>query len=164
MALLPRPRYRRAFEPGCSNGALTVLLAERCDSLLATDISAGALAAAARRGLPPHVLLEQRALPSEWPAGHFDVIVLSEVGYYLDRPDLEQLVARTGDSLEPGGHLVAVHWRPAVDDYPTDAATVHDALRANPQLDRLATYEDRFVLAEVFGRGPAAALDPPEPT
>ena len=33
LALLPRPRYRNAFEPGCANGELTAELATRCDAL-----------------------------------------------------------------------------------------------------------------------------------
>ena len=163
MAVLPRRHYRRAFEPGCSNGALTVLLAERCSTLLATDISAGALEAASRRGLPPHVTLERRALPTEWPPGRFDLIVLSEVGYYFDPPDLDRVVAQAATSLEDGGHLVAVHWRPQVDEYPTDATAVHRALRASPAFDTLASYDDRFVAVEVLGRGPTAAIEPPEP-
>ena len=31
LALLPRERYGAAFEPGCSIGVLTALLAPRCD-------------------------------------------------------------------------------------------------------------------------------------
>ena len=39
LAVLPRARYRTAFEVGCSIGVLTQRLAERCDSLLAVDCS-----------------------------------------------------------------------------------------------------------------------------
>ena len=39
MALLPYPRYRHAFEPGCSVGVLTEKLAGRCDHVTATDIA-----------------------------------------------------------------------------------------------------------------------------
>ena len=38
LALLPRPRYRNAFEPGCANGELTAELAARCEMLLAADL------------------------------------------------------------------------------------------------------------------------------
>ena len=37
MAALPRERYRRAFEPGCANGALTERLASRCDERVALE-------------------------------------------------------------------------------------------------------------------------------
>ena len=37
LAALPRARYGRALEVGCSIGVLTWDLSERCDSLLAVD-------------------------------------------------------------------------------------------------------------------------------
>ena len=49
MAMLPKPRYRSAFEPGCSVGVLTELLAARCDALLATDVAQAALDTARTR-------------------------------------------------------------------------------------------------------------------
>ena len=39
MAMLPLPRYRHAYEPGCSVGVLTELLAARCDHVTATDVA-----------------------------------------------------------------------------------------------------------------------------
>ena len=41
MALLPAERYRDAFEPGCSIGVMTGLLAGRCDRLLSCDAEIG---------------------------------------------------------------------------------------------------------------------------
>ena len=49
LALLPHPRYRHAFEPGCSVGVLTEQLAGRCDHVTATDIVPAALDATHRR-------------------------------------------------------------------------------------------------------------------
>src|SRR5271156_2900408 len=46
---LPRARFRRAFEIGCSIGVLTRLLATRCDNLLAVDVSQASLASARMR-------------------------------------------------------------------------------------------------------------------
>ena len=43
LAMLPRERYRRGFEPGCSIGVLTRQLAGRCDRLLACDVAAAAV-------------------------------------------------------------------------------------------------------------------------
>ncbi|KPC81578.1 SAM-dependent methyltransferase, partial [Streptomyces sp. NRRL F-6602] len=37
LASLPRRRYRRAFEPGCSVGVLTRMLAGRCEEVVAAD-------------------------------------------------------------------------------------------------------------------------------
>ena len=56
--------------------------------------------------------------------------MLSEVGYYLSRPDLSALRARLADAVTPGGHLVMVYWT-GESDCPLTADTVHDAfLRA----------------------------------
>ena len=41
IAMLPRQRYRDAFEPGCSVGVLTGMLAPRCDRLLSCDMATG---------------------------------------------------------------------------------------------------------------------------
>ena len=43
-------------------------------------------------------------MPAEWPAGSFDLIVLSEVVYYLDAGDVVRLADRERGSVEPGGH------------------------------------------------------------
>ena len=86
LAALPRPRYANAFEAGCSIGVLTARLAPRCNRLLAIDVSEDALAQArARCAAFPHVRLERRLLPGEFPDadGPFDLILVSEVGYYL---------------------------------------------------------------------------------
>ena len=49
LRLLPRRRFRCGFEIGCSIGVLTRLLAERCDWLLAVDVSELSLARARER-------------------------------------------------------------------------------------------------------------------
>jgi SAM-dependent methyltransferase len=157
LAILPNARYRRAFEPGCSIGVLTAGLAQRCDALIASDPSVPALAAARGR-VPAHVELILGAVPDHWPDGALDLVVLSEVGYYLGVDDLERLVEKVAVSLDPDGHLVAVHWRPKVDDYPGDGAFVHCRLAS--EFRGLAHYEDEFVLMDVFG-GPEASLIPP---
>src|ERR1700761_5340667 len=64
LALLPRPRYRNAFEPGCANGELTVELAKRCDTLLAADLHETAVRLARERAAAmPQVRVEQRTVP-----------------------------------------------------------------------------------------------------
>ncbi|WP_030661412.1 class I SAM-dependent methyltransferase [Streptomyces rimosus] len=142
VAALPRRRYRRAFEPGCSVGVLTGLLAERCDAVLAADRVPAAVEAAARRNRDrSHVEVRTMAVPDEWPEETFDLIVLSELLYYFDDATLREVLQRTVDSLEPGGTLVTVHW-----DHP-----VEDHLRTGTQLAPLLTGLD--------GLAPVARLD-----
>lgn len=131
MACLSRERYRRAFEPACATGLLTLLLAQRCDELLAVDASPTAVAAARRRTAElAHVRLATMAVPDDWPAGRFDLIVLSEVGYYLDVGTVAELRDLTVASLTDAGEVLAVHYRPAVPEHVIDGDTVHDVLRA----------------------------------
>ena len=111
LAALSQARYRSALEVGCSIGVLTQQVAARCDALLALDIAARALEQARERcAAQTHVRFEQRGVPSEWPEGTFDLILLSEVIYYLDRSDVAALAARTSGAIARGGDVVLVHW------------------------------------------------------
>ncbi len=130
LAALPRAHYGNAFEAGCSIGVFTAQLARRCGALLAADVSSQALAAARERcaGLG-NVRFEQRRLPAEFPAGPFDLILVSEVGYYFSLPDLRVFCRQVADGLTPGGQALLVHWTPLVHDYPLTGDEVHEAFR-----------------------------------
>ncbi|WP_433824551.1 class I SAM-dependent DNA methyltransferase [Actinoplanes sp. CA-015351] len=154
-AALTRPRYRSAFEPGCSTGRLTALLAGRCDSLLAVDaVGAAVRTAASRVAEQPHVTVREAAVPHEWPEESFDLIVLSEIGYYFGDADLNALAERTVASLEPGGDLVAVHWRWPVEEHARSGDEVHALLAATDGLHRQSRLEEADFLLEVYTRGP----------
>ena len=128
VAALTRPEYRQAFEIGCSLGVLTEQLAPRCAHLLAIDVAEAPLIRARERcqGLP-QVEFRRLSLPAEFPAGaRFDLVVLSEVGYYWALPDLERVAEQLLAALEPGGELLLVHWTPPVHDYPLTGDEVHE--------------------------------------
>jgi SAM-dependent methyltransferase len=161
LAQLPERRYRSAFEPGCSIGVLTAMLARRCDRLLSCDVARAAVQAAARRTRDlPQVLVEQRQIPQQWPAGRFDLIVFSEILYYLGDGDLEQVLGHAVRTLRPGGTLLAVHWRHPVTDYPRSGDDVHRALVARSGLARLASHDEEDFLAETYSRtdGPPVSV------
>ena len=135
VAALGGARARRALELGCSIGVLTAALAAHCDALVACDAAPTAVATARERLTgTPGVEILQAVLPGELPAGPFDLVVASEVLYYLDGPAL----ARTLDGLEaalaPGGVLLAVHWTGHAPSHPLHADEVHAVLRARPAL------------------------------
>lgn len=104
-----RPRYARALEVGCSIGVLTGLLAPRCDTLIAIDASATAIAAAKKHPLE-NVTFEVGTLPQDFPAGPFELIVLSEVLYYFVAADLQRVAALCLDALAPSGEIILCHW------------------------------------------------------
>jgi SAM-dependent methyltransferase len=159
LALLPAERYRSAFEPGCSIGVFSEQLASRCDALLCCDVAAAPVRAAAERtsGLP-QVRVERRELPRQWPAGRFDLIVFSELLYYFGADDLDRLLNSAAASLQPGGTLLAVHWRHPVADYPRSGDDVHGVIAAQPGLARLVSHAEPDFLAEVYLRSDGAAV------
>jgi len=135
LAALPRERYVRAFEPGCANGVTSAALAERCDSVLAWDSSAEALARARHRCAGNHAIrFEQAAIPDAWPDGKFDLIVLNELGYYLDAPRRRAVADHARAALAADGCLVACHWRRPLDDGEAGGDAIHTELAR--RLDR----------------------------
>lgn len=112
LACLPAARFASAFEPGCANGELTAELATRCDRLLAMDLAPRAVELARERlAGQPHVQVLQGSLPDDWPAQRFDLIVISEIAYFLAPTALPVLAARVRASLGEGGTVLACHWR-----------------------------------------------------
>jgi len=133
VAALGGRRFRSAFEPGCSIGVLTERLASICDRVKASDVSPTAVArAAARCSRFPGVTFHTGALPFDLPEGMFDLIVLSEVGYYLTAPALRSLTMALIARLEPGGLLLAAHWLGNSPDHILSGDEVHDILNASP--------------------------------
>lgn len=115
---MPKLRYRSALEVGCSIGVLTRSLASRCDAVVAIDAAPTPLVEARRRCADlPGVRLEQMFVPEQWPAGVFELILLSEVVYYLSPEDVSRLAARVAHSLPQGGSVILVHWTGPT-DYP----------------------------------------------
>jgi len=160
LAVLPRARFRRGLEVGCSAGVATVGLAARCDELLALDASPSALALAAQRvrGSGSRVELREAVVPADWPSGSFDLVVLAEVAYYCGPEDLQRLAAAAVAALTPDGVLVACHWRHLVTGYPSTGDEVHRVLRAQPGVAVLARHEEEDFLLEVFVPAPAVSV------
>lgn len=153
LAVLPRRRFTSAFEIGCSIGVLSEELAERCDRLLAVDIAQAPVASArARLSANDRVAVKQMTTPHTWPSERFDLIVLSEVGYYWSSRDLTRALDRTAQSLTPNGILLCCHWRRPVAEYPLTGDDVHKAVRERSEFTRLVQHEEEPFLLEVFAR------------
>ncbi len=153
MASLPRERYQRAYEPGCSIGLLTAMLAPRCADLLAVDCvdSAVEQTRAAVREFP-QVRVAAAMLPAELPDETFDLIVIGDLLYYLSAADLQALLDGLVERLEPGGDILAVHFRDREAGGNYDGFNVHEALAARPGLDRIVHHEDDWFLLDVLRR------------
>lgn len=160
LAALPDARYPRGLEVGCSIGVLTAELATRCDALTGTDVADAALdAARARLADAPHVQLVRGALggtgDDELPGGPFDLVVLSEVGYYLSWADLTAALPDLLSRLARGGTVLACHWRHPVEDYPLSGDAVHRALARTAQdlgLTHVVEHREADLLLDVWSR------------
>ncbi len=153
VASLPRPRYRRCYEPGCSIGLLTRMLAPRCDEILAVDSVASAVhqATEAVREFP-HVQVRQAVLPADLPDATYDLVVVGDLLYYLSADDLDVLLDGLADRLEPDGDIVAVHFRDRQHGGNYDGFNVHAALARRPGLERVVHHEDEWFLLDVLRR------------
>lgn len=113
-AIGPGP-FGHALEIGCGNGTLSRRLAPRCRRLTAMDVTPAAVQAA-RRHLAdlPHAAVVAGMAPRDLPDGSFDLVLLSEVLYFLTPHD----IARLGDWLQghATGRIVAVNWTGPTDE------------------------------------------------
>ena len=125
LAVLPEPRFGTALEVGCSIGLLTAPLPSAATG---SSRSTRAPRRWPRPGSGPRrPTFGRGSVPDDWPAGTYDLVVLSEVGYYLDLGDLSALLDYTAADLAPDGFVVACHWRHPVEDYPQTGDAVHEA-------------------------------------
>lgn len=153
LAMLTRPRYAAIFEPGCANGELSVELAARCDQLLCCDTATAAVNLARNRLLGvPHAQVRQARLPEQWPAGQFELIVLSELCYYLNADDLCRVIERALASLSDDGQLLACHWRPPIEGCPQTAEQVHALLEQRLGMPRVASHHEHDFLLDLWCR------------
>lgn len=129
LAMLPKPQYATAIELGCSNGVLSEALASRCERLLAIDGNAQAITLA-KQNLKhlPHVQPQQAIIPDDLPSQSFDLIVISEILYYLNPSQVEQVMAWVEQSLNAQGTLLCVHWRYPIDGFALNGDMVHQQL------------------------------------
>jgi len=116
---LPRRHFGTAFDVGCSIGILTRYLAPICDAVLAVDIAEAPLVQARQHCVDlNHVQFRRMTIPTEWPSESFDLILFSEVLYYLDGSDIGFTAQRVLKSLLPYGVVLLVHWLGET-DYPS---------------------------------------------
>lgn len=145
--------FTNALELGGSIGVFTEMLAPRCQALTTVDVAATA-ATMARRRLAEftQVRVIRGAIPDDVPAERFDLIVASEILYYLGAKDLDRTLALIRARLIRGGRLVAVHWRPAGPERPYTAAEVHARLRDDPWLVSLRSDSSGVYLLDALER------------
>lgn len=151
VASLPRERYGSILELGASVGELTAELSERADTVLAVDGSAAAVdTARARLADRAGVTVTRMRVPGAWPSGAFDLIVVSELAYYLADDEWRSLIQRCIGSLTPGGDVLLCHWLGAADDFAQSGEQAHETFRSASGLTASVVHRDAEFLLEVF--------------
>jgi cyclopropane fatty-acyl-phospholipid synthase-like methyltransferase len=145
--------FSRALELGGSIGVFSALLAPRSRRLDTLDAAPTAVAAARGR-LGAHSGAHARVglIPDDLPPGPYDLVVASEILYYLDRERLGRTLARLTAALATGGRLVAVHWRPTGAERPSSADAIHRRLRSQCGLRSVCGVGSRDYLLDVLQR------------
>lgn len=127
--------FRCALELGSSIGVFSDMLAPRCRRLVTVDGSATAVRSARERlASRSQVEVICGVIPEAIPVYRYDLVVASEILYYLDPDALRATVAMLPERMDAGARLVAVHWRPPGPERPFDAEGAHAILRSHPQL------------------------------
>lgn len=157
VALRTREHYGEVVEIGCATGALTQLLAAHADHVTAVDGSGAALAVARRRTLPP-VTWRRAEVPyelGELPAGSADLVMISEVAYFLTGAEYLALLRGARRLLRPGGEIILLDWCQGSAELPLDGHLIHaQAVSAYADLPHRLTYQDDSVRADVWGGAP----------
>jgi 2-polyprenyl-3-methyl-5-hydroxy-6-metoxy-1,4-benzoquinol methylase len=101
-------------------------LAARCAKLLAVDISEKPLEIAKKRcGNQPQVTFKALDISKEFPGDTYDLIIISEVGYYLTEEKLLELYENCQKNSSNNGQILLVHWTGFVEEYPLSGREVH---------------------------------------
>ncbi|WP_375138512.1 class I SAM-dependent DNA methyltransferase [Psychrobacter sp. MF31] len=145
LSLLPQSQYKRAIELGCGNGVFSELLADRCQSLVCIDGNRHAVHLAKQRlvkasyvqviqGIIPKVLSDlpksqHGASTNKAHQSTFDLIVISEILYYLSAADIDIVINWVQKHLVSGGTLLCCHWRYAIDGFDMTGEKVHERLQ-----------------------------------
>jgi cyclopropane fatty-acyl-phospholipid synthase-like methyltransferase len=145
--------FRCALELGTSIGVFSAMLAPRCGELVTIDCAPTAVAAArARLARHPQARVVLGTLPADLPVGSYDLVVASEILYYLSVGELPRLLVRLRRSMTTGARLVAVHWLPGGPERPLDARRVHAALRGRSWLTTIDSRANDDYLLDVLER------------
>ena len=136
--------FGRVLELGCAVGTFTELLARRARDVLALDVSQAAVDRVLER---THEHANVRAvvmsIPGEFPDEVFDLVVASDVLYYLPTVELQRCVERIEASLADGGAFVAVHYVPRMGSV-LNGDEAHDVITAHTSLTHVLSQRTEF--------------------
>ncbi|KJH64819.1 methyltransferase [Acinetobacter calcoaceticus] len=151
LALLTKPRYPKVLEVGCSNGHLSIHLAQRAEQLWCIDVSECAVQLASERLQEfEHVVVENRKIPEDYSIQKFDLILISEMAYYLSANELHQFIEMLKHSLNDDGEILCCHWRHEIQDFELNAEQVHQAFQQHFPFHHYLSLNDPDFMIDVW--------------
>lgn len=91
--------------------------------------------------------VKQKKIPENFPEQKFDLIVISEVAYYLSLTELHEFIDQLKDSLTLQGEILCCHWRHTIQDFELDAHQVHHHLKQSlPFAHYLSLNDPDFII------------------
>jgi SAM-dependent methyltransferase len=120
LASLTSPTYHRTWDTACGTGHLAAALAPRSGYLLASDAAPTACRLTRERlaefGAAETTVHTLPAAPPDIAGQPFDLVVLSEVLYYLSPAESAEIPAMLEGATIGLAEIVAVNWRHHPDD------------------------------------------------
>jgi peptidoglycan/xylan/chitin deacetylase (PgdA/CDA1 family) len=173
LSLLPARRFARALDLGCAEGHLTSRLAPLVGELIAVDISPTAIKRARRRcaGLN-NVQCQVINLAAEPLPTKLDLVLCSEMLFYLPLALLHEVAPKIAASLKPGGYLLLAHGNLIADDrtrtgfdwgHPFGAKTIGKVFGALEQLVLLKELRTPLYTVQLFRGMAGIRAKKPEP-
>jgi SAM-dependent methyltransferase len=136
--------FGRGLELACAIGVTSRCLAQRCLRLLAVDSSLTALAEAKMRTRDgERITFRHAVLPNETPRGPFDLIVASEIAYYISQRALYRLLHDLEMALAPSGRIVFLNHTRQFDDAAQLPALAHERMRRALEKSMYVVFHER---------------------
>ena len=101
--------------------------------------------------------LDKASLDQPWPAGPFDLVVLSEFGYFLPVENWQAVVDRTVTSLAAEATVLACHWRADFAERLVPTELLHELLHQRLPLRHVLRLDDEDFLVDVWTSVPQSA-------
>ena len=153
LSLLLKPQYDNVLEIGCSNGVFSEQLARRSKHLTSLDANSKAVQLAQKRlDSLSHVQVIQQHIPQQFPAGSFDLIVISEIIYYLQQAELSELIHKVENRLTPQGMVLCCHWRYPIEGFALKGEEVHQVLRQKFSLNHYLNLNDPDFIVDLWSK------------
>ncbi|MCK4822848.1 methyltransferase domain-containing protein, partial [bacterium] len=169
--MIPEGSLSRVLELGCAEGLFTKMLSEKAGDILAVDISERALKRASVRcaGLE-NVKFEQHDISQGMQAGKYDLIICSEILYYLrDRYAVETFAGQVKEALPPDGYLLMTHANMVSDDKSQTgfdfneigASFIGETFSSEPGLEFIRELRTELYRVQLFRRTQTSEKFPP---